>query len=260
MEQHKINSVEKALHILLSFDAQHPVWGVRQLSNHLGFSPATVQRLLQTLKAYGFVDQTTTTRQYRLGKIYFRFLHTIQESLPITRAAAPYMKELAAVTQETVHLNVIDSNERVCIDTLESPQALKASMPIGSRSPLYAGASSKCLLAFSDETFRRNYFDTVRIVPITAKTIIDKARLTREIESIKSHGYAQSLGERNDGLGSLSAPIFNHRATLSAALSMAIPEIRFQNTNHRDFCLHHLRRIAQHFSHQMGYIPEAPSI
>jgi DNA-binding IclR family transcriptional regulator len=255
MKQDKVNSVEKALHILLAFDAQHPIWGVRQLSNQLGFSPATVQRLLQTLKAYGFVDQTAATRQYQLGKIYFRFLHTIQESLPITRSAAPFMKELAAVTQETVHLNVIDANERVCIDTLESPQALKASMPIGSRSPLYAGASSKCLLAFSDEAFRRNYFDTIRIVPITANTIIDKARLTREIESIRSQGYAQSLGERSDGLGSLSAPIFNHRGALSAALSMAIPEIRFQNKSHRDFCLHHLRRITQHFSHQMGFTP-----
>ena len=258
MEQDKLNSVEKALHILLAFDARHPVWGVRQLSNQLGFSPATVQRLLQTLKAYGFVDQTAATRQYQLGKIYFRFLHTIQESLPVTRSAAPFMKELAAVTQETVHLNVIDANERVCIDTLESTQALKASMPIGSRSPLYAGASSKCLLAFSDEAFRRRYLDVAQVVPVTANTIVDKNLLAREIESIRSQGYAQSLGERNDGLGSLSAPVFNHRGTLLAALSMAVPEIRFRNQSHRDFCLHHLIRIAQQFSVQMGFLSAVP--
>ncbi len=257
MEQDKLNSVEKALHILLAFDTRHPVWGVRQLSNQLGFSPATVQRLLQTLKAYGFVEQTTATRQYQLGKVYFRFLQTIQESQPITRSAAPYMKELAAVTQETVHLNVIDANERVCIDTLESPQALKASMPIGSRSPLYAGASSKCLLAFAEEAFRRNYLDTVRLMPVTASTILDKAELEHEIESIRSNGHAQSLGERNEGLGSLSAPVFDHRGILLAALSMAIPEIRFRNERHRKFCLHHLNRVARQFSSQMGYVSPA---
>ncbi len=249
----KLNSVEKALHILLAFSAQHPAWGVRELSAHLGFSPATVQRLLQTLKAHGFVDQTVDTRQYRLGNVYFHFLHTLQSTLPITRAALPLMKQLLSDTQETVHLNVIDGNERICVDTLESLQNLKASMPIGSRSPLYAGASSKCLLAFTTEEFRRSYLETIQLVPITAATIIDKAQLARELQETNEKGYAESLGEHNPGLGSLSAPIFNHRGTLLAALSLAIPEIRFQDQAHREFCLHKLRNVALQISQLMGY-------
>ena len=46
----RTNSAEKALRILLSFQSEQPTWGVRELSTHLGFSPATVQRLLQVLK------------------------------------------------------------------------------------------------------------------------------------------------------------------------------------------------------------------
>ena len=67
-----VNSIEKALRILLAFQTEHPSWGVRELSAHLGFSPATVQRALQTLKAYGFVNQDPDTRQYRLGNVFFR--------------------------------------------------------------------------------------------------------------------------------------------------------------------------------------------
>jgi DNA-binding IclR family transcriptional regulator len=250
----KLNSVEKALRILLAFDTKQPTWGVRQLSTNMGFSPATVQRLLQTLRAFGFVDQIPETRQYQLGNIYYRFLHTIQNSLPLTRSAESFMKSLAGVTQETVHLNVIDGNERVCIDTIESAQNLKASMPIGSRSPLYAGASSKCLLAFSEDTFRRSYLEVARLTPITANTIVDKARLSRELKAIAEHGYAESLGERSDGLGSLSAPVFNHRGAIAAALSLAIPEIRFRNKAHREFCLVNLRDTTGQLSQRMGYL------
>lgn len=255
MEQtaQKTNSVEKALQVLTAFSAQRPVWGVRELSGHLGFSPATVQRLLQSLKGYGFVDQDAGTRQYRLGNVYYNFLHTLQSTLPVTRAAVPFMKRLASVTQETVHLNVIDAMDRICVDTLESLQNLKASMPIGSRSPLYAGASSKCLLAFAAEDFVTAYLDQANLLPITANTISEKADLSRELARIRTAGYAASLGERNPGLGSLSAPVFNHRGLLMAALSLAIPEIRFQDDAHRDFCLQNLLANARALSQVMGY-------
>lgn len=249
----KTNSVQKALQILLAFSTHHPVWGVRELSTHLGFSPATVQRLLQNLKGYGFVDQDPVTRQYRLGNIYFNFLHTLQSTLPITRSALPFMKRLVSVTQETVHLNVIDGMERICVDTLESLQNLKAGMPIGSRSPLYAGASSKCLLAFAEDEFIASYLDQMHLIPITARTIIDKADLSRELAAIRNRGYASSLGERNPGLGSLSVPVLNHQGVLMAALSLAIPEIRFLDKEHCDFCRQNLISNARKLSQVMGH-------
>ena len=83
----KLNSVEKALQLLLMFTTDHPSWGVRDLSARLGFSPATVQRILKTLKAYAFIGQDSATQQYRLGNVYFQFLDTIQSTFPITRAA-----------------------------------------------------------------------------------------------------------------------------------------------------------------------------
>lgn len=247
-----LNSIEKALKILFAFQADRPIWGVRELSGHLGFSPATVQRLLFTLKQYHFVDQDPQTRQYRLGNIYFSFLHTLQSTFPISQAALPQMTRLLAATQETVHLNVIDGMQRLCIETLESLQFLKASMPIGSRSPLYAGASSKCLLAFSSQDFISSYLDKTRLTLLTERTIPDKHLLLSELEQVRKNGHASSLGERNPGLGSLSAPIFNHRGILLAAVSLAIPEIRYQDEAHRRFCLAELLTAACAVSKVMG--------
>jgi DNA-binding IclR family transcriptional regulator len=126
-------------------------------------------------------------------------------------------------------------------------------MPIGNRSPLYAGASSKCLLAFSPQDFIENYLKGAELIPLTANTITDINRLGSEIAVTKKQGYAVSLGERTSGLGSLSAPILNHRDMIVAALSLAIPGIRFRDTAHRDVCLQALLRTAKKISEITGY-------
>lgn len=249
----RLNSVEKALEIMLAFKSNQPSWGVRDLSAHLGFSPATVQRMLQTLKTYDFVVQDPETRHYRLGNIYFRFLDVLQSSYPITTAALPFMRELLSATQETVHLNVIDGLERICIENIESTQHLKASMPIGNRSPLYAGASSKCLLAFSVPEFIDQYLKQVELEPLTDSTINKIAPLMAEIEQTRRQGFAQSLGERTPGLGSLSAPVLDHKGAILAAISLAIPELRFKASRHRQFCLEQLQDISRRCSMAMGY-------
>lgn len=247
-----LNSVEKALRILLAFREEQPVWGVRELSTALGFSPATVQRLLQSLKEYGFVVQEAPSRQYRLGHVYFRFLNVLQSRYPLARQALPHMQELMTRTRETVHLNVIDGRERLCIEHVESTQPLKAGMPVGHRSPLYAGASSKCLLAFSPPEFSRDYLQGVEPVALTENTLTDPAMLRAEIDRIRRQGYAGSLGERTPGLGSLSAPVLGHHGLVLAALSLAIPEIRYRDRRHRRACLDRLRRTAASLSEAMG--------
>jgi DNA-binding IclR family transcriptional regulator len=247
------NAIEKALEILMAFNAGAPRRGVRDLSAQLGYSPATVQRILKTLKAYGFVAQDEQTRSYRLGGVYYRFLHTLQQAHPITEAALARMQRLALTTRETVHLNIVDGDQRLCIETVEPLQPLKASMPIGSRSPLYAGASSKCLLAFSDDTKIEAYLKRVSLEAITPSTITGIDALRRALVRIREQGYALSQGEHNPGLGAMSVPVFNHRGMLSAALSLAIPEIRYADTAHRQFCLAELLRCAQRLSTEMGY-------
>lgn len=250
--ENPVTSVEKALKVLFAFRAERPSWGVRELSAHLGFSPATVQRLLRLLKDYSFVDQDPETRQYRLGNVYFKFLHALQSTYPVMKAAKRFMKQLAERTQETVHLNVIEGLERVCVDSLESPQNLRGSMPIGERSPLHAGASAKCLLAFSTEEFIREYLDKVELTPITENTITSIEDIARELIRIREQGYAASVGERTPGLAALSAPVFDHNGALLGTLSLALPDLRFRDERHRNFCRDALLDCAAGLSQAMG--------
>ena len=248
----KVNSIEKALEIMLKFQDIKPSWGIRELSTSLGFSPATVQRILQVLKSYEFVRQDPQTRQYFVGNIFYRFLENLNSSNNLSRIGRRFMEEVALTTLETVHLNIIQEKTRICVDSIESPQVLKAGMPIGNQSPLYAGASAKCLLAFCEEGFKTDYFKTTTLEPVTDNTIIQPDKLNKELKKIKKQGYALSLGERTPGLGSLSAPVFNYKGQILASLSLAIPEIRFIQEDHLSNCIHILTGAAKSFSTAMG--------
>lgn len=248
----KTTSIEKALEIMLKFQDVKPSWGIRELSTSLGFSPATVQRILQVLKSYEFVRQDRHTRQYFVGNIFYRFLENLNSSNNLSRIGRRFMEEVALSTLETVHLNIIQDKIRICIDSIESPRELKAGMPIGSQSPLYAGASAKCLLAFSEEEFTTGYLNTAVLEPFTEETIIRRDTLCRELKKINKQGYALSLGERTPGIGSLSAPVFNYKGRILASLSLAIPEIRFKQEDHLSNCINVLTGAAKSFSKAMG--------
>jgi IclR family KDG regulon transcriptional repressor len=247
------NVVQKALRVLMAFSRERPVWGVRELGAHLGFNQSTVHRLLRDLRQYAFVEQDPETRRYRLGNVYFHFLYVFQSNYPFITLAKPVMQDLAQLTQETVHLNLIEGEERICVESVESPQRLRASMPIGEKSPLYAGGSAKCLLAFSSEGFIEDYLRRTTFTPLTENTPTDPQVIRRELQHFRSQGYATSLGERTPGLATLSAPIFDHGGALLASLSVTLPALRYEDQGHREFCLRALLKAAASISQTMGY-------
>ncbi len=126
-------------------------------------------------------------------------------------------------------------------------------MPVGNRSPLYAGASSKCLLAFSPDAFVTSYLREISPAPLTTNTIVDKPVLEAEILAIRRRGYAESLAERTLGLGSLSVPVFSHNGHLLGAMSLALPELRFRNSDHKERCLSLLLKAGRELSERMGW-------
>ncbi len=210
------------------------------------------ERIFHTWKKFDFIRQNPATKKYALGSIYFSFFRSLQDEYPVTRLFMPYMKQLLSGTQETVHLNVIDAGglSRICINSLESSRKLKASQAIGTRALLYAGATSKYLLAFSSKKFIDNYMANITLSPITGNTIIKKDQLLYELTMIKKKGYASSMAETTHGLGALSVPVFtfSNGKSLLAAISLAIPEIRFNNDEHRRMCINQLLLVSKKFS------------
>ncbi|SDN73732.1 transcriptional regulator [Ensifer sp. YR511] len=122
----------------------------------------------------------------------------------------------------------------------------------GDRSPLYAGASNKLLLAAMSDAEIENYLANGSFRAFTENTIVDRASLWDEVASIRRQGYAESNSEKFLGGASLAAPIYNAERHIIAALSVSIPIERFDDA-HKQRCLARIIEAAHSISSELGY-------
>ncbi|MGB9803165.1 IclR family transcriptional regulator [Desulfofundulus sp.] len=245
-----IAATEKALLILGKFSYEKPEWSLAELTRELGWSKPTVLRLLNTLEKHGFVSKNISTSKYRLGTRLLDLGSIVAGHMDVRTAALPIMRTIRDKINEAVYLNILLDGERVCIEFLECSHALKASVNIGQRSPLYVGASAQALLAFHED--RERIIRELELKPFTSTTITDREKLHQRLEEIRRDGYAISWGERNVGLIAISVPIFDRHGSVAASLSIGLPEARAKRDK-LECCIKLLQWGGWEISKQLGY-------
>ena len=105
-----INSIDRALDILLLLQQEEREMGVTQISAALGIYKSTVHRTLATLEGKGFVQQNPDNGKYWLGIRLYSLGMLIRERLPLKNIAYPYAKELSEKFDEVVHLSILDKS------------------------------------------------------------------------------------------------------------------------------------------------------
>jgi DNA-binding IclR family transcriptional regulator len=216
-EKRTVRAVERALDVLLCFAAKNE-WSLTEIAAHTGLHKSTVHRLLATLEERGFVNRDDASERYRLGLRVLELSANLSREDDLSVVLLPHMEKLRDELGETVSLYVRDRGERVRIQAVQSAQIIRRVAAVGVRLPLSAGASSKVLLAFADESVR----DAVMSDPSWPGTI-DNSKFIEQLAAIRSLGYATSSEEREPGAASVAAPIFNRTGKLVAALAVSGP-------------------------------------
>ena len=84
-----------------------------------GLSPATAHRILAELVDWGAVERTGRGR-YRIGLHLWRLGSLAPQGRELRDMALPYLQDLLEVTREVVHLVVLDENQALYVEKLES--------------------------------------------------------------------------------------------------------------------------------------------
>lgn len=220
-----IQSVQRATRLLKAFDSGPAELGVMELSRRVDLHKSTVSRLLATLESEGLIERVPATDKYRLGFMLMRLAGQVTHYGDVREAARPVLVELTEHSRETVHLAVLDSDEVVNIEQISGPHLVREANWVGRRTPLNCVANGKALLAFQPEaTIAR-----VLAGPLpryTERTIADSQRLRRELAQVRERDYAQALGEIEEGLNAVAAPIRNAAGAVVAAVSISGPAYR----------------------------------
>jgi DNA-binding IclR family transcriptional regulator len=200
-------------------DGEHTFTGIRRATE---LTPATTHRLLGALEEHGLL-MFAGGYGYRLGPRLLGLAASARLDMPLRERAHPVLERLASSTGEGSQLFVRSGDRRVCIDAVESRSELRTIVEIGAELPLDAGSAGKVFLAWGPAE------ETERLIrsaePVTDRTPVGD-RLAQQVATARRLGYATSAGERQAGVGSVSAPVLDPVGGLVAVISVSGPEGR----------------------------------
>jgi DNA-binding IclR family transcriptional regulator len=218
-----VRSVQRALDILALLTEERPVVSIRDIVDSTGLAKTTVIRLVQTLEQNGLLWGTPTG--YMAGPGLWRWTHLARSSWELPPETRRQMRDLGARQRETVNLYMLRDIFRVCVAQQESPQPLRHVVHVGDELPLWSGASSKVLLRDAPESL------LVRIARNSPYGEGHGKRLREWIDEAAHAGWAESHGEREEGLSAVAVPIMGRSGAVIAALSLSGPTVRFGPEN-----------------------------
>jgi len=230
-----IRAVDRALDILLCFTRQTPELTMTQIAEQVGMHKSTVHRLLGTLEKKRFVDRDQVTGIYRPGIRLLQVAYLSLEHNDLRRLAAPFLRELGGQSLETVDLAVLDDNEVIYLDVIESPQRVKLAAAIGMRLPTYCTASGKAILAYLPEA------DVKRILMVgmprhTEHTLVTPEALFENLRQVKDQGVAFSEQEYEEGINAIGVPILDLNRLPIASVAVAGPAYRLTRARMLEIC------------------------
>ena len=199
--------------------------GISALAEKTGYTKSNIHRLLQTLCRLGWVHQNDRA-DYRLSLKLWEIAQDWLLRFDLPRLAAPSLAQLAASTEETVHLAVLERSDVVFIATIETPKPVRIYAPIGSRAPAYCTATGKAILAFASDAD----------LNAAQQNLGGSAArcLSIDLERTRKRGYAVNNAEWQEGVNGVAAPIFlGTSKTVVASVGVFGPATRLHQTTMR---------------------------
>jgi DNA-binding IclR family transcriptional regulator len=187
-----------------------------------GLTRPTAHRLLRAMEDHGLVTYVGG-RGFRLGSRLLGLASTALRELPLRDVAQPVLDRLSRMTGESAQLFVRDYHRRVCIAAAESDSELRTIVDVGAELPITAGSAGKVFLAFGPQALTAELIPTAE--QLTPATPVGE-RLERQLATARRLGWASSAGERQPGVGSVSAPVRDAYGALVAVVSISGPEQR----------------------------------
>jgi IclR family transcriptional regulator, KDG regulon repressor len=249
-----LSTVRNAARLLKAFLTREESLGVSELARRLDLGKSNVHRLLSTLVAEGLVEQDPHTGGYRLGIVMFELGEAVKVHLDLHAAAGPVLAHLREQTGESSQVGVLDGDEVVYVDRLESAHSLRLFTETGRRVPAHCTSSGKVLLAHRGEP-DREMFLARPLARLTAHTITDAGALREELARVRARGWAEAINEREIGVASIAAPIRDIHGEVVAAISIGAPVARFGAVPRRRIA-RALVEAGEAVSRRLGWSPE----
>jgi DNA-binding IclR family transcriptional regulator len=212
-----VPAVDRAARILEVLNAESRPMTISELARALGISKGTTRDLLETLRVHGLLERDDARKTYRFGPRLARLGMAALGQLDLSTLAHPFLVELSEQVAGTVLLVVPHGDRATIVDKADTGRlAVEVSANVGSRIRLAAGACGKVFLAYAVAPDLGRYL--ADLTHPTSRTILDADVYRHELERVRREGYATDDEEYLTGVRATSAPVFDARGRLIAAV------------------------------------------
>lgn len=218
----RVAAVERAVALLDALADGSPELGTNELARRTELHPSSVSRLLATLAAAGLVEHVEASGRYRLGLRLLDLGNAVLARLDLREVARPHLHALVEATGETATLSAPADPDAFTVDFVQSASSVQSVARLGRPSIAHATATGKVALAFGGIALPPG-----RLERFTARTKVERAELEAEVEQVRGQGWASAVGEREDELNALAAPVRGSRGELAAIIGVQGPASRF---------------------------------
>lgn len=177
-----------------------------------GLPRPTAHRLALALEHHGLVDRDGDGR-FIHGHV---LAHWSSAADPWLGRAQLAVLRLRDQTGESAQVYRRADDDRVCIASAEPPSGLRDTVPVGALLSMKAGSAAQVLAAW---------------LPAPARTAMLRgaAYNAATLAEVRRRGWAQSIGQREPGVASVSAPVLDSGGDVIAAVSISGPIERLAN-------------------------------
>lgn len=214
-------TVQRAIAVLdILADAPRDL-GNNEIARLGGVDPSTMSRLLLTLIEDGLVRRMPDSGRYRLGPRLVELGNAALARVDLRQLARPHLEVLTEATGETATLSVPGEHATMTVDFVQSPSSVRSVAQVGRRSVIHTTATGKVFLAHGGA------LPPGPLAQYTRRSITDRRKLAAEVTRTRERGWAQAIGEREDHLNAIAAPVLDGYGALVAVLGLQGPDFRF---------------------------------
>ena len=127
-----VNSVLHATKILDYYASQRREYlSLTEISRAIGLHKTTVYRILRTLQSVGWIEQSSTNGQYRLGSGILMIASAVSVHYTTRQLISEEMRRLCDLHNETVVLSSLRGDTGICVDLVKGHHNLGISSENG---------------------------------------------------------------------------------------------------------------------------------
>ncbi len=200
---------------------------LKEIAKETAINKSTAYRFLAHLQTEGYLfrdDEGT----YVIGPKLARMGSGANFEASLRKMSRPLLQKLWAATGETVNLAVLDGQHILYLDVIESSHTFRFASEVGARRPLHCTALGKAILSQLPADDVSELLLSVHLEKQTPHTLIQPARIKKDLAKTRVQGYALDDEEAVLGARCIAAPIFDGSAKVIGGVSVSGPLTRIR--------------------------------